>query len=148
MSTQVIQKLPEAITVNTNSGRSLVEVGAAAPDCMSLVQLPGGVADLDRSEIRHDDGNRDELSGREADLLRYLAANPDRPVSRDEILQHVWHLDPRRLITRTIDMHIANLRDKLHDDPGNPKVLFTVRGEGYMFTGKRCRDVGSSAPAA
>lgn len=147
MSTQVIQKLPEAITVNTNSGRSLVEVEAAATDRMSLVQLPGGVADLDRSEIRHDDGNRDELSGREADLLRYLAANPDRPVSRDEILQHVWHLDPRRLITRTIDMHIANLRDKLHDDPGNPKVLFTVRGEGYMFTGKRCRDLRTTTPA-
>jgi DNA-binding response OmpR family regulator len=148
MSTQVIPYLATASTINANSGLSLMEVEASATDRMSLVQLPGGVADLERSEIRHDDGNRDELSGREADLLRYLAANPDRPVSRDEILQQVWHLDPRRLITRTIDMHIANLRDKLHDDPGNPKVLFTVRGEGYMFTGKRCRDAGSSAPAA
>ena len=117
----------------------MTEAETAASGSAILVKLPGGVADLERSEIRHDDGNRDELSGREADLLRYLAANPDRAVSRDEILQHVWHLDPRRLITRTIDMHIANLRGKLHDDPGNPKVLFTVRGQGYMFTGKRCR---------
>ena len=147
MSTQVIPYLAEASTINANSRHSLVEVEAATTDRMSLVKLPCGVADLERSEIRHDDGNRDELSGREADLLRYLAANPDRPVSRDEILQHVWHLDPRRLITRTIDMHIANLRDKLHDDPGNPKVLFTVRGEGYMFTGKRCRDLNAGTPA-
>ncbi len=148
MSTQVVPYLVPASTINANSGHSLAEVEAAVTDHMSLVKLPFGVADLERSEIRHDDGNRDELSGREADLLRYLAANPGRPVSRDEILQQVWHLDPRRLITRTIDMHIANLRDKLHDDPGNPKVLFTVRGEGYMFTGKRCRDAGSSTPAA
>ena len=147
MSTQVIPYLATASTINANSGLSLMEVEASATDRMSLVKLPCGVADLARSEIRHDDGNRDELSGREADLLRYLAANPDRPVSRDEILQQVWHLDPRRLITRTIDMHIANLRDKLHDDPGNPKVLFTVRGEGYMFTGKRCRDLRTTTPA-
>lgn len=139
MSTQVVPYLAEATAANANSSHRLAEIETAANDPMSLVKLPCGVADLERSEIRHDDGNRDELSGREAELLRYLAANPDRPISRDEILQQVWHLDPRRLITRTIDMHIANLRDKLHDDAGDPKVLLTVRGQGYMFTGKRCR---------
>ena len=123
MSTQVIPYLATASTINANSGLSLMEVEASATDRMSLVQLPGGVADLERSEIRHDDGNRDELSGREADLLRYLAANPDRPVSRDEILQQVWHLDPRRLITRTIDMHIANLRDKLHPNDAGYQAM-------------------------
>jgi len=148
MSTQVIPYLAEAITVNATSSRGGLGIETAANVRMSLVRLPCGVADLERSEIRHDDGNRDGLSGREADLLRYLAANPDRAVSRDEILQQVWHLDPRRLITRTIDMHIANLRDKLHDDPGNPKVLFTVRGEGYMFTGKCCATAERTAPAA
>ncbi len=104
MSTQVVPYLAEAITTNANSSHRLAEIETTANDPMSLVKLPCGVADLERSEIRHDDGNRDELSGREAELLRYLAANPDRPVSRDEILQQVWHLDPRRLITRTIDM--------------------------------------------
>ncbi len=103
----------------------------------NVVQLPRGIADLERAEIRLDDGQTEELSEREADLLRYLAANTGRPVSRDEILQHVWHLDPRRLITRTIDMHIANLRGKLHEEPGNPKVLFTVRGHGYMLGSRR-----------
>ncbi len=139
MSTQDIQFLAEASTTNSNSSCGVAELPMAESNSMSLVKLPCGVADLQRSEVRHDDGHRAELSGREADLLRYLAANPDRPISRDEILQQVWHLDPRRLITRTIDMHIANLRGKLHEDPGNPKVLVTVRGQGYMFTGKRCR---------
>ena len=139
MSTQDIQFMAEASTTNGNSACSVAELPMTESNTMSLVKLPGGVADLQRSEVRHDDGQRDELSGRETDLLRYFAANPDRPISRDEILQQVWHLDPRRLITRTIDMHVANLRGKLHDDPGNPKVLFTVRGQGYMFTGRRCR---------
>jgi DNA-binding response OmpR family regulator len=139
MSTQAVPLLAEARITAPNPIIPFSGGETVPADGMNLVRLPDGVADLARSEIRHDDGHRAELSGREADLLRYLAANPDRPVSRDEILQQVWHLDPRRLITRTIDMHIANLRGKLHDDPGNPKVLFTVRGQGYLFAGKRCR---------
>lgn len=139
MSTQNIQLMAEASTTNTTATYAVADLPMAPHNTNSLVKLPGGVADLEKSEVRHDDGQRDELSGRETELLRYLAKNPDRPISRDEILQQVWHLDPRRLITRTIDMHIANLRGKLHDDPGNPQVLVTVRGQGYMFTGKRCR---------
>ena len=103
------------------------------PTPINNVKFPGGLADLDHSEIRYSTGERHELSVREAELLRYLAANAGRPVSRDEILQQVWHLDPRRLVTRTIDMHIANLRDKLRDNSGAPKLLLTVRGKGYMF---------------
>lgn len=103
------------------------------PNGVAKVTLPHGIADLDRSEIRHDNGQREVLSEREAELLRYLAANSGRAISRDEILLRVWRLDPKRMITRTIDMHIANLRDKLRDDPGDPKVLLTVRGKGYML---------------
>ena len=54
-------------------------------------------------------------------------------MSRDEILERVWRLNPRRLITRTIDMHVAHLRDKLRDNPFSPRILFTVRGTGYMI---------------
>jgi DNA-binding response OmpR family regulator len=103
------------------------------PNGVAKVNLPHGVADLERSEIRHHNGQRDELSERETELLRYLASNSGRAISRDEILLRVWRLDPRRLVTRTIDMHVANLRDKLRDDPGDPKVLLTVRGKGYML---------------
>ena len=95
--------------------------------------IPGGNVDYERREIRFDDGTRAELSEREVELLRYLAANPGRAISRDEILQRVWRLDPRRVETRTIDVHVANLRAKLRDDGAAPRVVLTVRGKGYML---------------
>lgn len=98
------------------------------------IELPAGTADLARREIRFHDGGREDLSEREAELLRYLAANAGRAISRDEILARVWRLEPRGIETRTIDMHVARLRDKLRDDPGHPRILLTVRGKGYMFT--------------
>jgi DNA-binding response OmpR family regulator len=103
------------------------------PSQISKIPISGGVADLDRCEIRYDDGRRCELSERERELLRYLASHPGRAISRDEILIRVWRLNPKRMETRTIDMHIANLREKLRDNPEDPKVLLTVRGKGYMF---------------
>jgi DNA-binding response OmpR family regulator len=103
------------------------------PNRVDKIPLPNGLADLARREVRFKNGQRSELSDREVELLRYLAAHSGRAISRDEILQRVWRLDPRRMETRTIDMHIAHLREKLHDDPDHPKVLLTVRGKGYMF---------------
>jgi DNA-binding response OmpR family regulator len=103
------------------------------PNDVSRIPLPAGVADLARCEVRYPDGRRAELSEREVQVLRYLASHPGRAISRDEILRRVWRLEPRRLETRTVDMHIANLRHKLRDDPDNPKVLLTVRGRGYMI---------------
>jgi DNA-binding response OmpR family regulator len=70
------------------------------------------------------------------ELLRYLAVNPKRAVSRDEILERIWRINPRSVVeTRTIDMHIARLREKLRDDPANPRIILTVRGKGYRFAG-------------
>jgi DNA-binding response OmpR family regulator len=106
----------------------------AALEAPRLVPLPEGVADLARGEVRFRNGHRCELSEREAELLRYLAAHAGRTVSRDEILEKVWRLNPARTITRTIDMHVANLRGKLRDDAQRPRVLLTVRGSGYMLS--------------
>ena len=103
------------------------------PNYIKKIELPHGVADLARAEVRFSNGKRAELSEREVELLRYLATNPGRAISRDEILLRVWRLDPKRMATRTIDMHVANLREKLRDDAENPKVLLTVRGKGYMI---------------
>ena len=140
MSTQALQILPEPRAVQPPIVTVLPPpMPPSLPTVRHIVKLPNGVLDFDRSEIRHHNGERDEFSVREVELLRYLAANADRAISRDEILQHVWHLDPRRLVTRTIDMHIANLRGKLRDAPGNPKVIFTVRGCGYKFTASPIR---------
>jgi DNA-binding response OmpR family regulator len=103
------------------------------PADVAKVKVPKGVADLARREVRFRDGSREELSEREVELLRYLAANAGRAISREEILTRVWRLDPRGIETRTIDMHVARLREKLRDDPDEPKVIVTVRGLGYMF---------------
>ena len=114
----------------------------ARPETVPSIPLPCGTADLEASEVRYHDGERAELSSREVELLRYLAGRRGRAVSREEILQHVWRVDPRHVETRTIDMHIAHLRGKIRD-PGNrddasaatekPRVLVTVRGKGYML---------------
>lgn len=107
------------------------------PSPVSEIPLAAGRADLARREVRYEDGERHELSEREVELLRYLASNAGRAVSRDEILLRVWRLDARRIETRTIDMHVANLREKLRDNPDDPKVLLTVRGKGYMYAEPR-----------
>jgi len=103
------------------------------PTDVKKIDVPGAVVDLGRSEVKFKDGSRHELSEREVELLGYLARNRGRAISRDEILQRVWRIEPRGTDTRTIDMHIARLREKLRDDPAEPAIIMTVRGKGYMF---------------
>ena len=108
---------------------------AERPVDVREVNVPGGIADLERREVRFTDGGRSELSERESELLRYLARNAGRAISREELLSAVWRINPRGIETRTIDMHIAHLREKLRDDPSQPRVILTVRGKGYMLAG-------------
>jgi len=102
------------------------------PSDVGDFRLPHGVVDLNRHEVRLDDGRSALLSEREVELFRYLAVNSGRVISRDEIMANVWRINPRGISTRTIDMHIVRLREKLGDDPEQPQVLLTVRGQGYM----------------
>ena len=106
------------------------------PSDLECVPLPGGQANFARREVCFDDGDRAELSERESELLRYLAANGGRAIDREELLANVWRISPQGVSTRTIDMHVVRLREKLRDDPSNPRVLLTVRGKGYMFAAR------------
>ncbi len=108
---------------------------AERPLDVDSVELPTGVADFSRCELRFADGKSCPLSEKEMELLRYLARNPGRAVSRQELLAKVWRIDPAGVSTRTIDMHVVRLREKLRDDRSHPQVLVTVRGKGYMFSG-------------
>jgi len=92
-----------------------------------------GTADFERREIVYADGERSELSERESSLLAYLVTNSGRAIARDELLRQVWQIDPKNIETRTVDMHIANLRMKLRDSKEAPEILITVRGKGYMI---------------
>lgn len=96
-----------------------------------LLPFTGGEVDLHRDEVRYVDGTKTPLSSREAELLRYLAANRGRCISREEILQRVWRVDPRQTETRTIDVHVASLRQKLRDEEA--QLLQTLRGKGYLL---------------
>ncbi|MFP3964361.1 response regulator transcription factor [Actinomadura fulvescens] len=69
---------------------------------------------------------------REFELLHYMMLNADRAVSREQIQNHVWKAE--KLITNTINVHVRRLREKLGDDPENPKIILTVRGVGYRLT--------------
>jgi DNA-binding response OmpR family regulator len=71
---------------------------------------------------------------REVEMLQYLRLNPDRPVSRDELLAKVWgYARNSDIETRTVDIHIAKLRRKIEPDPARPRYLVTVRGAGYRL---------------
>ena len=92
-----------------------------------------GTASFSRREILYtEDNTREELSDKESDLLSYLVSNSGRAIARDEILRQVWNLDPKGISTRTIDMHVAHLRNKLKDE--DQSILQTVRGKGYMIS--------------
>jgi len=89
--------------------------------------------DFERSETRKA-GRPVGMAAKEMQLLRFLVNNRQRVVSREEILQKVWEYNSD-VSSRTIDVHIAWLRQKLEDNPQSPKHIETVRGKGYRFTG-------------
>jgi len=78
-------------------------------------------------------GKETALGERECRLLRYLIERKGAVLSRDELLQDVWGYKSIPL-TRTVDVHIAWLRQKIEDDPKNPHYIVTVHGQGYRFS--------------
>ena len=75
------------------------------------------------------------LTPQEAMLLKYLVERKGEIVSRKELLENVWHLNPD-IETRTVDIFIARLRKYFEPDPSNPVYFKSIRGAGYMFEGK------------
>ncbi|MCX6607671.1 MAG: response regulator transcription factor [Acidobacteria bacterium] len=73
------------------------------------------------------------LAGKELQLLQYLIERRGKVVPREELLENVWEYQAA-VSSRTIDVHIAWLRQKLEDNPQNPRHIFTVRGVGYRFS--------------
>lgn len=88
--------------------------------------------DLERLRVVRQ-GQPVDLTPTEFRLLRYLVSNPDRPFSRGALIEAVWGYDSDIGNDRTVDVHMRHLREKLEDDPSNPRWLVTVRGVGYKF---------------
>ena len=105
------------------------------PEDIQAIEVAGLRVNLARREVSVDGEENRILSEKETAILGYLARHHGRAISREEILQRVWGLDPKGLETRTVDMHIARLRDKLSrpQQPDDPGVILTVRGKGYML---------------
>ncbi|MHC4888233.1 MAG: response regulator transcription factor [Planctomycetota bacterium] len=74
-----------------------------------------------------------EITKREAAILQYFAANPNRVISREELYKEVWEETMTELGTRTTDMHIAKLRSKIEKNSADPQIIKTVRGAGYKY---------------
>jgi two-component system alkaline phosphatase synthesis response regulator PhoP len=98
----------------------------------------GGVAQVGRLRIDlrgtqvTRDGKPVRLSAREFQLLRYFLEHRGATLTRDQILKEVWGYSAETF-TRTVDVHVASLRQKLEDDPKQPELILTVLGLGYKF---------------
>lgn len=112
------------------------------PQAVDRLEIAGRRVDFERREAHLPDGSSSQLTEREANLLQHLAAHRGRAVSRDELLRCVWGIDPRGVQTRTVDMAVARLRERLGDDSENPAIVVTVRAKGYMLA------ADGDAPAA
>jgi two-component system, OmpR family, alkaline phosphatase synthesis response regulator PhoP len=86
-----------------------------------------------RAEVERD-GKMIELSAKEFQLLRYFIEHREATLSRDELLDEVWGYDATPT-TRTVDVHVAWLRQKLEPNPRHPQFILTVHGMGYKFLG-------------
>jgi two-component system alkaline phosphatase synthesis response regulator PhoP len=103
--------------------------------------LPGGdtyrfgdiVVDFRRAEVARS-GEAVDLSAREFKLLRHFIEHRGATLSRDALLSDVWGYDEMPL-TRTVDVHVAGLRQKLEANPRSPEYILTVHGLGYKFAG-------------
>ncbi len=91
------------------------------------------VIDVIAREVRVE-GRPVPLTPREFELLHLLASHPRRAFSRDELYERLWGPYGDR---HTVTVHIARLREKIEEDPVEPRLLVTVRGVGYRFEGER-----------
>ncbi len=89
--------------------------------------------DFRRADVQRG-GTPVDLSALELKLLRYLVEHRGDVIGRDELLDRVWGYDVTPY-TRTVDVHVASLRQKLESDPSHPRLIITVHGMGYKFAG-------------
>jgi DNA-binding response OmpR family regulator len=105
----------------------------AQPSAPPREQLSVGGLEVDAAKREaHRDGEILNLTAREFDLLWFLASNPNRVFSRDQLMSRVWGY-AAALDTGTVTVHVRRLREKLEDDASRPRLLETVWGVGYRF---------------
>jgi two-component system response regulator VicR len=105
----------------------------AAPASEGTIRFGEFEIDMDQWEVRKG-GNVVFLTLTEFRLLRHLITRPNRVCSRNELIEQVWGYDSDIGSNRIVDVHVSHLREKLEDDPNDPRWIVTIRGIGYKFT--------------
>ena len=99
----------------------------------SATRTAGGLSLDEAGFVAFKHGKALDLSQKEFDLLRLLMASPGKVFSREALMEKVWSYDYYG-DTRTVDVMVRRLREKLEDDPGSPTYILTRRGVGYYFS--------------
>ena len=119
----------KAIIRRSNNGSK-----EAVKDNIKVIVADGMKIDCDSRRV-YVDGKEINLTAKEFDLLEYLASNPDKVYSRDNLLSIVWGYDYPGDV-RTVDVHVRRLREKVEENPSEPKYIHTKWGVGYFFRKK------------
>ena len=110
-----------------------LEAAAVPPAMMgSEVRFGRCILDLETGKLRTEDGEAVAITAMEHDLLTIFARNPNKVLSRHEIMSMAHHKE-MGAFDRSVDLRIVRLRRKIEADPKLPRVLKTIRGGGYVF---------------
>ena len=85
--------------------------------------------------VAYKDGKTLELTQREYELLKFLGSQPGKVFSREALMEHVWNYEGYVGDVRAVDVAVRRLREKVEDDPAQPRFIITRRGLGYLFNG-------------
>ena len=107
-------------------------VNKSTPSRLERVRMGSFTLDLPRRLLLDPDGRDVAVTSGEFDVLKIFAENPNRPLSRDWLLETTSHRE-MEAFDRAIDIRILRLRRKIESDPAHPTSIRTVRGAGYMF---------------
>jgi two-component system alkaline phosphatase synthesis response regulator PhoP len=115
--------------------RAPIRAESAGQISASRLQFGSILVDLRGTQVTRE-GQPVYLTAREFELLRFFVEHQGATLSRDELLREVWGHEAGTF-TRTVDVHVASLRQKLERAPKRPEMIITIPGLGYKFQGSR-----------
>lgn len=117
--------------VKANLRRTSIDREQPMPENTSIITSGDLTINLERYEVMKY-GEVIDITLREFELLKFLAMQPDKIFSRENLLENVWGYEYYGDV-RTVDVTVRRLREKIEDDPGMPRYIITKRGVGYYF---------------
>ena len=117
--------------VKANLRRMSIDISSAGQDPSTLIVSGDLTINIERYEVQKR-GAVIDITLREFELLKFLAQQPEKIFSRENLLENVWGYEYYGDV-RTVDVTVRRLREKIEDDPGMPRYIITKRGVGYYF---------------